>query len=85
MPRTLPAIDFTVISPHAEVYGASGEPIGRVIEVSGDRFHVAIGRRDAWVPNEWITAAHPRTVVVSFEAPQLREFRDAGPSRWRRG
>jgi len=84
MARTLSAIDYTVISPNADVYDASGERMGRVIEVSGDRFHIVVGRQEAWVPNEWITAAHPRTVVVNFDATRLREFRRAGPTRWRR-
>lgn len=84
MIRTQPAIDFSVIRPNADVYGASGERIGRVIEVSGDRFHVTVGKYDAWVPNDWITVAHPRAVVVRFEPQRVREFGRAGSSRWAR-
>ena len=82
--KPLPPIDYTVIVPQAEVYGVSGERIGKVIELSGDRFHVTTGRHDAWVPNEWISAAHPRTVVVRFDAARIKQFARASSSRWSR-
>lgn len=84
MIKTLPPIDYTVIVPQAEVYDVSGERIGKVIELSGDRFRVVAGRHDAWVPNEWISAAHPHTVVVRFHAARIKQFARANSSRWSR-
>ena len=84
MVKVMSAIDLIRVEPGAEVYGPDGETLGVVRGLSGDRFQLAAGRQLVWVPNDWVTAAHPRTLVVNFSAEQVPAFGRATSSRWAR-
>ena len=84
MGTTMLAQDLTTLQPGSDVYGPSGNRMGVVLQLSGDRFLLATNHRAVWVPYDWITAAHPRALAVNFTAADLDRFERAGSSRWSR-
>lgn len=85
MSSTSVAENLATLRPGSDVYEPSGDRLGVVLQLSGDRFLLATERQLVWVPYDWITAAHTRSIAVNFSAAEVGRFRRTRSSRWARG
>lgn len=77
-------MNLDMIQPGSAVFDASGQQIGSVADLSGDRFRVSGKRISVWIPYDWILLAHARTVVVNALRGELGRFERTRSSRWLR-